>query len=123
MSMTGIILAALIVGGTGLFIGVFLGVSGKKFAVDVDEREEAVLEALGVLAEQGVEREWMKEQGRLWVRFREITLAAAAMQAVPDLQQRWLMEKLKWEAALCAALLWLRRLGRSWGWVLPQRSE
>ena len=46
MSMTGIILAALIVGGTGLFIGVFLGVSGKKFAVDVDEREEAVLEAL-----------------------------------------------------------------------------
>ena len=44
--MTGIILAALIVGGTGLFIGVFLGVSGKKFAVDVDEREEAVLEAL-----------------------------------------------------------------------------
>ena len=46
MSMTGIILAALIVGGTGMFIGVFLGVSGKKFAVDVDEREEAVLEAL-----------------------------------------------------------------------------
>ena len=46
MSITGIILAAVIVGGTGLFIGVFLGISGKKFAVDVDEREEAVLEAL-----------------------------------------------------------------------------
>ena len=40
MSVTGIILAAVIVGGTGLFIGVFLGVAGKKFAVEVDEREE-----------------------------------------------------------------------------------
>ena len=43
MSVTGIILAAVIVGGTGLFIGVFLGVAGKKFAVEVDEREEVVL--------------------------------------------------------------------------------
>ena len=39
-------MAALIVGGTGLFIGVFLGVAGKKFAVKVDPTEEAVLEAL-----------------------------------------------------------------------------
>ena len=39
MSMTGIILAAVVVGGTGLFIGVFLGIAGKKFAVKVDERE------------------------------------------------------------------------------------
>lgn len=46
MSMTGIILAAAIVGGTGLFIGLFLGFAGKKFAVEVDEREEAILEAL-----------------------------------------------------------------------------
>ena len=30
MSMTGILIAALVVGGTGLFIGVFLGVAGKK---------------------------------------------------------------------------------------------
>ena len=44
--ITGIILAAVIVGGTGLFIGVFLGVSGKKFAVEVDEREEAILGVL-----------------------------------------------------------------------------
>ena len=43
MSITGIILAAAIVGGTGLFIGVFLGIAGKKFAVEVDEREEAIL--------------------------------------------------------------------------------
>lgn len=46
MSITGIILAAVIVGGTGLFIGVFLGVAGKKFAVEVDEREEAILGVL-----------------------------------------------------------------------------
>lgn len=46
MSITGIILAAVIVGGTGLFIGVFLGVAGKKFAVEVDPREEAIGEVL-----------------------------------------------------------------------------
>ena len=46
MSVTGIILAAVIVGGTGLFIGVFLGIAGKKFAVEVDEREEAILGVL-----------------------------------------------------------------------------
>lgn len=46
MSITGILIAAAIVGGTGLFIGVFLGISGKKFAIEVDEREAAVLEAL-----------------------------------------------------------------------------
>lgn len=42
MSITGIIMAAVIVGGTGLFIGAFLGLAGKKFAVEVDEREEAI---------------------------------------------------------------------------------
>lgn len=42
MSILGIIIAAAIVGGTGLFIGVFLGFAGKKFAVEVDEREEAI---------------------------------------------------------------------------------
>lgn len=46
MSITGIIIAAVIVGGVGLFIGVFLGFSGKAFAVDVDEREEAILGVL-----------------------------------------------------------------------------
>ena len=30
MSMTGIILATVIVGGTGLFIGIFLGLCGQK---------------------------------------------------------------------------------------------
>jgi len=42
MSITGILIAALVVGGTGLFIGAFLGIAGKKFAVEVDEREEAI---------------------------------------------------------------------------------
>ncbi len=46
MSISGIIIAAVIVGGTGLFIGIFLGLSGKKFAIEVDEREEAILGAL-----------------------------------------------------------------------------
>jgi Na+-translocating ferredoxin:NAD+ oxidoreductase RNF subunit RnfB len=46
MNITGIILAAVIVGGTGIFIGFFLGFSGKKFAVEVDEREEAILGVL-----------------------------------------------------------------------------
>ena len=46
MSITGIIFAALIVGGVGLFIGVFLGVAGQKFAVEVDERETKVCDAL-----------------------------------------------------------------------------
>lgn len=40
--MTGIIIAAAVVGGTGLLIGLLLGVAGKKFAVEVDEREIAV---------------------------------------------------------------------------------
>ena len=35
--ITGIIIAAALVGGVGLFIGIFLGVAGKKFAVEVDE--------------------------------------------------------------------------------------
>ncbi len=46
MSITAIIIATAVVAGTGLFIGVFLGVAGKKFAVEVDEREVAVREAL-----------------------------------------------------------------------------
>lgn len=36
--MNGIILAALVVGGTGLVIAVLLGVASEKFKVPVDER-------------------------------------------------------------------------------------
>lgn len=46
MSITGIILAAVIVGGTGLFIGIFLGLADKQFAVEVDEKEEQILGVL-----------------------------------------------------------------------------
>ena len=37
--ITGIVIAAVLVGGVGLFIGLFLGVAGKNFAVEVDEKE------------------------------------------------------------------------------------
>ena len=37
--MTGIIIAACAVGVTGLLLGLFLGLMGKKFAVEVDQKE------------------------------------------------------------------------------------
>ena len=46
MDITGILLAVAVVGGVGLFVGVFLGIAAIKFKVEVDEREAAVLEAL-----------------------------------------------------------------------------
>ena len=46
MSITGIILAAVVVGGTGCVIGVFLGFAAQKLYVEVDEKEEAVLAEL-----------------------------------------------------------------------------
>ncbi len=46
MSVQAIIIAAVIVGGVGLLIGFFLGVSGEKFKVEVDEREEAIVGVL-----------------------------------------------------------------------------
>ena len=42
----GIIMATLLIGLVGLFVGVFLGVAGIKFKVETDPREEAVLAAL-----------------------------------------------------------------------------
>ena len=41
-----IILAAGLVGGTGLLLGLFLGVAGKKFAVEADEKEQQIREQL-----------------------------------------------------------------------------
>ena len=46
MNITGIIIAAAVVGGVGLFIGVFLSIAGKVFAVEVDPREEAIVAVL-----------------------------------------------------------------------------
>ena len=44
--LTGIIVAALVVGCVGIILGFFLGISGEKFKVEVDPREEAILEVL-----------------------------------------------------------------------------
>ena len=44
--LQGVLIAAVIIGGVGVFIGIFLGIAGTKFAVEIDEREEAVLNAL-----------------------------------------------------------------------------
>ena len=44
--MNVILIAAAIVGGTGLFIGLFLGVAGEKFKVEVDEKELAIAAVL-----------------------------------------------------------------------------
>ncbi|MCR5273030.1 MAG: RnfABCDGE type electron transport complex subunit B [Lachnospiraceae bacterium] len=41
-----IIIATVIVGGTGIIVGFFLGFSGEKFKVEVDPKEEAVLGVL-----------------------------------------------------------------------------
>lgn len=46
MSITGIIIATIIVGATGLIIGLFLGVAGEKLEVEVDEKELQIREAL-----------------------------------------------------------------------------
>ncbi|MEE1115211.1 MAG: RnfABCDGE type electron transport complex subunit B [Eubacterium sp.] len=44
--MVEILAATLMVGGVGLFVGVFLSIASKAFAVPVDEKEEAIKEAL-----------------------------------------------------------------------------
>ncbi len=44
--MTGILLAAAVVGGTGILLAILLSIAGDKFAVEVDEKEVAVREAL-----------------------------------------------------------------------------
>lgn len=46
MNFTAIMTAVLVVGGVGLFLGLFLGLAGIAFKVEVDEKEEAVLAAL-----------------------------------------------------------------------------
>jgi len=46
MDITGVLMATLIVGAVGLFVGLFLGIAGIKFKVEVDEKEEAILGVL-----------------------------------------------------------------------------
>ena len=42
----GVIIATVLIGCVGLFVGIFLGIAGIKFAVETDPREEEVLSAL-----------------------------------------------------------------------------
>lgn len=46
MSLTGIIIATVTVAGTGLILGLFLGLAGAKFNVEVDQKELDIREAL-----------------------------------------------------------------------------
>lgn len=46
MSITSILIAMAVVGGTGVVIGILLGIAGEKFAVEVDEKEEQVRASL-----------------------------------------------------------------------------
>lgn len=46
MNIVGILTATLVVGIVGIFIGLFLGLAGIRFKVEVSEKEEAVLAAL-----------------------------------------------------------------------------
>ncbi len=46
MNILAILVAAAVVGGVGILIGFFLGISGEKFKVEVDERETAILDVL-----------------------------------------------------------------------------
>ena len=46
MDAMGIVSAAFLIGGVGIFVGIFLGIAGILFRVKTDEQEEAVLNAL-----------------------------------------------------------------------------
>lgn len=46
MNIMAIVIASLAVGGTGIILGFFLGIFGEKFKVEIDEREEAILNVL-----------------------------------------------------------------------------
>lgn len=81
MSITGVLIAALIVGGTGVFIGVFLGIAGKKFAVEVDEKKK-----------------------RFSQNFRVTTVVDVDMPDVPVLQQLSQKEKLRSDSVRSAVL-------------------
>ena len=44
--ITSVLIAAALIGGVGLFVGLFLGIAGIKFAVETDPKEEEVLNTL-----------------------------------------------------------------------------
>ena len=77
MSISGIILAAVVVGGTGLVISILLGIASEKFKVPVDEKEVAVESA-----------------------FRETTVVVVDLPVVMHLLKQSLLEKLQLEHVL-----------------------
>lgn len=77
MSISGIILAAVVVGGTGLVISILLGIASEKFKVPVDEKEVAVRES-----------------------FRETTVVVVDLPVVMHLLKQSLLEKLQLEHVL-----------------------
>lgn len=72
MNITAIILAAVVVGGTGLIIAILLGIASEKFKVPVNEKK--------LPSEQN---------------FREITVEDADTQDVTDLRQQSRQEMLQ----------------------------
>ena len=66
MNISAILLAMVVVGGTGLLIAILLGIASEKFKVPVDEKEVAI---------------------------REITVVVVDTQVVMDLQKQSQMEK------------------------------
>ena len=89
--VSGILIAMAVVGAVGLFIGLFLGIAGIKFKVEVDEREEAVLSALP-----------------------EITAAAAVMRAVQIWRQQLPKGKRRSTPVRWAVSRLEKRSQRSW---------
>ena len=45
--MSAVILAIAVVGGVGLFVGIFLGIAAIRFKVEVDEKEVAMMLGAG----------------------------------------------------------------------------
>ena len=89
--ITGIIVAAVVVGCVGIILGFFLGIAGEKFKVETDPREDAILEFS-----------------------REITVVAVDMPDVPDLLRQSQRERHRSISVRSVESRLPQRLARSW---------
>ena len=89
--ITGIIVAAVVVGCVGIILGFFLGIAGEKFKVETDPREDAILEVL-----------------------REITVVAVDMPDVPDLLRQSQRERRRSISVRSVESRLPQRLAGSW---------
>lgn len=96
--LTGIIVAAIVVGCVGIILGFFLGISGEKFKVEVDPREEAILEVLP-----------------------GTTVVAAATQVVPVLPLQSPRVRLRSDSVRSVVIRLLQKSARSWVSLLALR--